>query len=89
MRVGYKGEIMPEELRIELFCCTQTLMQEINNKQFKQADVALTYAMAVCSSDKTDWHKVNKAIMERWSISGLKRVKDMAWKRIEQKGKTQ
>ncbi len=63
----------------ELCNCTQVLLNEIGMKKIKQKAVACTYALALKSSDSTDWAAVNKAIINRWSLSGLKRIKEMAW----------
>ena len=46
-----------------------------------QKQVAQTYALALRSSWPTDWPKVNKLIVDRWSASGLERIKKMAWSR--------
>lgn len=43
-----------------------------------QKDIAQTYALALQSSWPTDWPRVNRMIRARWSLSGLKRVKEMA-----------
>jgi hypothetical protein len=67
---------------IELANTTETLLVEISLPEMKQPDVALTYAMALRSSCKTNWSKVNRAIIDRWSFAGLERVKKLAWKRI-------
>ena len=64
---------------IELANCERTILQEISNKQFKQRSIAKTYALAMRSSEPVDWSKVNAAIIERWSVSGLDRIKKMAW----------
>ena len=66
-------------MRIELANCTQTLLNEIADKGFKQNSIAMTYALALRSSETIDWAKVNKAIVKRWSISGLNRIKKLAW----------
>ncbi len=66
-------------IKVELACCTNVLLDEISNKKMKQKDIAQTYRLARDSSDKTDWIEVNSAIIERWSMSGLKRIKEMAW----------
>lgn len=52
-----------------------------------QRQIAQTYALGLKSSYETDWAKVNKMIVERWSVSGLTRIKEMAWsgKCFEQK----
>jgi len=69
-------------IRFNLVCCTQTILHEIANKA-TQKDIALTYAMALKSqaqgADKPDWSKINHAILDRWSMSGLERIKKWAW----------
>ena len=74
-------------MRVELACCETTLLNEIGDPAMKRADVALTYAMALRSSEASnvDWAKVHKAIMERWSKSALTWIKERAWKRLEEK----
>lgn len=67
------------EIRFELAGCTQTLLDEIANKEMKRRDVAKTYALAIRSSEKTDWAKVNAAIVARWSKSALLWIKEQAW----------
>ena len=67
-------------MKIELCCCTEVLLQEIADKRYKRNDCAKTYRMALCSSDKTDWSAVNTAIINRWSVSGLEYIKNLAWK---------
>lgn len=66
-------------MRFELTCTTQTLLGEIANKQMKRRDVAKTYALALQSSDETDWRQVNEAIIARWSMHALTWIKDQAW----------
>lgn len=63
-------------------------MMEISDVEFvieneikqglKQKQIAQTYALALRSSYQTDWAKVNKMIIERWSVSGLTRIKEVA-----------
>ena len=64
---------------IELAFCTEHLLREIKDKQFKRLDVAKSYALALRSSEETDWETVNKAIMVRWSRSALEWIKEKAW----------
>jgi len=66
-------------MTFELFNCTQVLLREIAMPKVRQKDISATYALALRSSDPTDWKSVNEAIIKRWSLSGLKRIKDMAW----------
>lgn len=66
---------------IELADCENCLLAEITDKGMKQKDVAQTYGLTLKSSEceKVNWPKVNQAIMDRWSKSGLIRIKKMAW----------
>jgi len=63
----------------ELAGCEAMLLREIADKKMHQRDVAKTYALSMRSSEKVNWARVNLAIIERWSRSGLERVKKMAW----------
>lgn len=56
------------------------ILREIQEYKFVQKSVALTYAFCIRQQDEVDFEVVNKAIIERWSVSGLTRVKEMAWK---------
>ena len=66
-------------MRLEITCVESVIENEIAHGM-RQKDIAQTYALALASSYPTDWARVNKAIIERWSISGLQRIKKMAWK---------
>ena len=63
--------------------CTNTLLAEIAGKEFTRLDVAKTYALAMRAekygTEKVDWAAVNKAIIERWSVSALNWIKSQAW----------
>jgi hypothetical protein len=65
--------------KMELYCCTSTLLDDISDNRFTKKNVAKTYALALRSSYPTDWGKVNKAIIKRWSRNGLEDIKRMAW----------
>lgn len=67
---------------MELMCVESVIENEIAQK-CTQAEIAQTYAMALVSNWKTDWARVNKAIMDRWSKAGLIRIKTLAWKIVE------
>ena len=63
-----------------LMCCEAVIENEIS-QGLPQKDIALTYAMAMRSADNgrdTDWRRINEAIIARWSMAGLTRVKKMA-----------
>lgn len=67
-------------VRFELMDCENVLLREIACKQSHQRDIAQTYRLAMESSEakSMNWGNVNRAIMERWSKSGLIRIKEMA-----------
>lgn len=73
-------------MEMNLVCCTQVLLQDIGTKRATQKDVALIYALAIKSesagADRPDWKQINEAILARWSMSGLKRIKDLAWRNL-------
>ena len=65
--------------------CTEiegVILKEIQDKTLHKINIALTYRSAIGAhpTAKIDWKKINKAIIKRWSKSGLLRVKEMAWK---------
>jgi hypothetical protein len=66
-------------MMVELTNCTETLLREIADKRFKRRNVAKTYALALRSSEETDWGTVNRAIIDRWSFSALEWIKWQAW----------
>ena len=63
--------------------CERILLKEIADPKATRDELALTYGLSLCSSEfKTiDWAKVNRAIIERWSMSALLYIKRRAWKR--------
>ena len=69
-------------MQISLVCCTDVILNEIARK-LPQKSVASTYAMAIVSEsrgvDTPDWSVINQAILDRWSMSGLERIKARAW----------
>lgn len=76
------------KVTVELACCEMVLLNEIAMPEITQDSLAMTYAMAICSSEAKsgiDWKKVNEAIAQRWSQSAVERVKKKAWKLIESK----
>ena len=62
---------------------TEDLLREIRDRNAKQRDIALSYALAINCEPHVDydidWPSVNRAIIKRWSQSGLQRIKKMAW----------
>ena len=69
-------------LRVEMIDPQGELLREVADSRMKRDDVALTYAFALRSRDEIDWLKVNEAIIDRWSLSALKYIKERAWKLV-------
>jgi hypothetical protein len=67
--------------KIELANCEAVMLREIQDTAFTQKMIAKTYALSMASGecDSIDWARVNGAIVQRWSVSGLERVKELAW----------
>jgi len=63
----------------------QQVIEQCENKNFKQEDVALSYARLIAEKPTAQQiSAANEAIKKRWP-RGLRRVKEMAWKMIEVK----
>jgi hypothetical protein len=63
--------------------CEIYILREINCR-CSQREVAQTYRLAMASQDagvdtEINWGTINQAIIDRWSLSGLERIKKMAW----------
>lgn len=61
----------------------QRLIRKIKDKRYKQKDIAKEYIIATrlyIDGLDLNWPVINRAIIDRWSRSGLERVKEMAWK---------
>lgn len=63
---------------------TSELVAKVEDRQNKRNYIALEYAHALSSQITPDWPVVNAAIKARWSMSGLRYVKDRAWKWVNQ-----
>ena len=77
-------------MNVELMFCQETILNEIKHKECKRNDLSLTYAFIISSSerDKVNWSIINKAIIDRWSLSGLYYIKNRAWKLLKNKHDT-
>lgn len=60
--------------------CENTILREIAIPESEERDIAQTYRLCMESDERTriDWGKVNRAIIERWSMTALKRIKTQA-----------
>ena len=57
----------------------QIIYMELANKDITQSNIAITYSYLL-TSGCSDWLKLNTAIIDKWSLSGLQKIKKMAWK---------
>ena len=73
-------------MKIIMQNCESVLLMECGIKQIKRNDIAITYRFAMEAEkegrENIDWEKVNMAIIERWSKSGLEYIKTQAWKGV-------
>ena len=69
------------DFRINLVGCTRVIQDEMA-AGLTQNEIAVTYAMAIKSqaqgADTPDWRAINAAILARWKMSGLERIKKRA-----------
>ena len=71
-------------MKCELMDCEKCILEEIDNEECKRNDIAVTYAFCISSSENPNFGKINRAIVQRWSRSGLDYIKRKAWKLIEE-----
>ena len=67
-------------MKIELMGCEEIILQEIADKNFTRDSIVITYAFCIDSSEKPNFSKINKAIIDKWGRSVLKYIKSEAWK---------
>jgi hypothetical protein len=70
-----------DDWQIYMVCCTEVICNEVA-QGLTQKDIALSYAMAIRSAangvERPDWGKINGAILAKWKMSGLERIKKRA-----------
>src|SRR5690606_7488261 len=84
-RTSREGEAtMATEIRLTFENLEAIILGEIADRAMTQRDVAQTYAIMIrqCGPDGADWARINRAIMDRWSGSGLVRFKQLALKAV-------
>jgi len=55
------------------------LMDAIDGTGATQRDAAKAYTMAMHHAPRVNWRAVNEAIVARWSMTALTRIKTAAW----------
>ena len=64
---------------------TTELLSAIATPANKRRDVAALYAVSLrLNFGQTDYEAVNQAIEERWLLAGLKWIKRLAWRAVEE-----
>ena len=76
--MGGGDDMTDEQFTAEIADIEGVIKMEIQ-QGLNQKQIAQTYALGLRSSRPTDWRKVNRMIVERWSTAGLVRIKKMAW----------
>jgi len=66
---------------------TEEIIKNIKNTKNEQSHIIEEYANLLfhrqaSASRDFNWPMINKAIIERWSLSGLERIKEAAWKEL-------
>ena len=61
------------------------ILEMIKDKHYTRDDIALQYAECIRKQVDMDATNINKAIIRRWSKSGLEHIKNLAWKIAEGK----
>jgi hypothetical protein len=64
---------------------TEDFLNKLQGKKFfqKQAIFEYSYLLTIGQHHLFDWTKINNAIIDKWSKSGLVKIKRAAWKKIE------
>jgi len=68
----------------------EEIIKSIEDKQNRQKEIILAYATLLTHRQITAgrdfrWKEINEGIIERWSESGLKTIKEAAWKEFEKR----
>lgn len=69
-------------MNVELANCQAVILQAVESGSSAKA-LSYHYAFCICSPEKPDFKIINEAILTRFKPSGLKRIKESAWKLID------
>lgn len=58
--------------------CVEVVIENEIKQGLTQKQIAQSYALGLRSSWPTDWKRVNQAIIARWPVAGLNRIKKLA-----------
>lgn len=57
----------------------QALLATIADPEATVVDAARAYRAMIGTRGQFDWKDINEAIIDRWSMTGLIRIKNLAW----------
>lgn len=67
------------DIEIDVAAPEDLIRQEIE-RGATQTSVAMSYALALRNKNiDVDFGEINRMIINRWSVSGLERIKKLAW----------
>lgn len=58
-------------------------LNKLKEEKVTRDDIVPLYAQGIYWKEFVDWVKINKAIMDKWSKSGLIYIKHKAWKELD------
>ncbi len=73
---------MTHEITVCMHNPQRHILMEISDKAFNRKSVASTYAWCMRQRGECDFKIINRAILGRWSPSGLEYIKKLAWGRF-------
>lgn len=71
------------DVQVRLTDPQATLLEEIADPATTIASLTTTYAFALLDQGAVHWATVNRAIIARWSLRVLERIKRDAWRKAE------
>ena len=66
-------------MKFKLMNAEKIILDEISNKKLAQNDIAKTYALIIQQGLPVNWQSINQAIVDRWSLAELRKIKELAW----------
>ena len=67
-------------MRFEMVNPQRQILWEIEDWKLTRDSVAITYAFCIRQRHEVDIRIINRAIINRWSMSALEYIKKRAWK---------
>ena len=61
----------------------EAIIRVLKSRNKQEAGERYRQVMLSINRGEVDWRALNEAIMERWSYSGLEKIKNIAWMGLE------